>query len=284
MLSLKLPDRQYMIQELRKILLILTTGVALVACSSTKPDDALFDKSAKELYETAHAAVKNQEWTVARSNLTAIQNYYPYTAYAQQALIDQAYVNWKDDESKKALEDIDRFLTLYPYNKNADYMLYLRGLITFTPASAFLTSWTGQEPSERDPQGLRESYQAFQRLVTVYPDSKYTPDAKQRIVWLIATLAEHDAGVAQYYYERQAYVAAINRAQDVLRHYSGVKASEKALYILYASYDKLGLTQLAEESKAVLEKNYPNSTFLKYGLAKQYKFWDYFSPAYWLNN
>ena len=45
--------------------------------------------------------------------------------------------------------------------------------------------------------------------------------------------------------------------------YQGVPAAEEALAILVYSYDALGMTQLRDDSRRVLENNYPNSSYLK---------------------
>src|SRR3546814_11376252 len=100
-------------------------------------------------------------WNDARTRLEAVESRYPFGGYAQQSLIDQAYVNWKDAEPEQALAAIDRFQQQYPNHPGTDYMLYLKGLITFTPPSASFTKLTRQDPSERDPKGLRESYESF---------------------------------------------------------------------------------------------------------------------------
>src|SRR3546814_6935007 len=81
-------------------------------------------------------------------------------------------------------------------------MLYLKGLVTFTPPSASFTNITRQDPSERDPKGLRESYDSFNELIARYPDSRYTADAKKRVTWLVNTIAQNEVHVATYYYER----------------------------------------------------------------------------------
>ena len=158
-------------------------------------------------------------------------------------------------------------------------MLYLKGLITFTPPSAAFTKITRQDPSERDPKGLRESYEAFNELIKRYPDSRYTDDAKKRVAWLVSTLADNEVHVAQYYYERHAYLAAINRAQTVITDFQGVPAAEKALYIMYMSYDKLNMPELRDDAKRVLDKNFPNSKYYQQGLNEPKSAWN---PMNWL--
>ena len=71
--------------------------------------------------------------------------------------------------------------------------------------------------------------------------------------------------VARYYFRRGAYLAAVGRAQVAILEYRDVPALEEALYIIVRSYDALGMTQLRDDAQRVLEKNYPQSTFLTKG-------------------
>jgi len=253
-------------------LLMGLVALMLAACGSTKTDDvddATAAWNAQRLYQEARSAMLDSNWTQARTHLEAVESRFPFGGYAQQALIDLAYVNWKDEQAEQALATIDRFAQQYPNHSGTDYMLYLKGLITFTPPSAMFTSITRQDPSERDPKGLRESYQAFSELIERFPDSRYTEDAKLRAAWLVDTLAQHEIHVAQYYFERSAWLAAVNRAQTVLADFWGVPVVEKALYIMVMSYDKLNLPELRDDAKRVLDENFPNSRYYATGLQRK---------------
>ena len=248
-------------------------------CSSTKTAvDPTAGWSAERLYSQARSDVSSGNWTDARKNLEALEARYPFGIYAQQALIDQAYVNWRDEEPEQAKAAIDRFMQQYPNHPGTDYMLYLKGMITFTPPSAILSRFTRQDPAERDPKGLRESYEAFNELIRRYPDSRYTPDARKRAAWLVNTIAENEVHIAQYYYERGAYVAAANRAQTVVTDFEGVPIAEKALYLMMISYDKLNLPELRDDAKRVLDHNFPDSKYYQQGLDEPVNHWN---PINW---
>jgi outer membrane protein assembly factor BamD len=255
-------------------------AIMLVAgCGTVKPErDETAGWSADRLYQDAKTEMQAGNWEQARSRLEAVEARYPFGSYAQQALIDQAYVNWKDDEPEQALAANDRFERQYPNHPGTDYMLYLKGLITFTPPSAAFSKFTRQDPSERDPKGLRESYASFNELIQRYPNSRYAADARQRLTWLVSTIAENEVHVAQYYYERGAYVAAVNRAKTVITDFKGVPIAEKALYIMYLSYDKLGLQDLRDDTKRVLDENFPNSKYYAQGLDEPK---NYLNPINW---
>ncbi len=260
--------------------LIATVMMAvLAACGSIKNEvDPTAGWTADRLYQDARAEISAGNWKAARTRLETIESRYPFGTYAQQSLIDQAYVNWKDDEPAQALAAIDRFQKQYPSHPGSDYMLYLKGLISFTPPSAALSRITLQDPSERDPKGLRESYEAFHELLQRYPDSKYAADAAKRQTWLVSTIAQNEVHIAEYYYQRGAYVAAVNRAQTVVTDFKGVPIVERALYLAYLSYDKLGNTELRDDTERVLRSNFPDTVYFDQGLKAKVNYWN---PINW---
>ncbi len=266
-------------QRLVRTLSLACACLVLAACGSVKPTvDPTSGWTAERLYQDAREEISLRNWSSARTRLESIEARYPFGIYAQQALIDQAYINWQDDEPEQALAAIDRFQKQYPNHPGSDYMLYLKGLISFTPPSAAMMRFTRQDPSERDPKGLSESYQAFTQLLAQYPDSRYANDARLRASWLVNTIAENEVHVAEYYYSRDAYVAAINRAQRVITDFEGVPIAERALYIIYLSYDKLGQEQLRDDAKRVLDNNFPDSNYYTEGLKEKTNKWN---PINW---
>ncbi|NYT24923.1 outer membrane protein assembly factor BamD [Alcaligenaceae bacterium] len=258
---------------------MLFMAAFITGCGTIQPEkDPTVGWSAERLYRDARESMSAGNWGAARTRLEAIEARYPFGTYAQQALIDQAYINWKDDEPEQALAAIDRFEQQYPNHPGSDYMLYLKGLITFTPPSAVFGNLVGQDPAERDPKGLRESYEAFNQLLARYPDSRYAPDARKRLTWLVDTIARNEVYVAEYYYRRGAYIAAANRAQTVITDFEGVTAAEKALYIMYLSYGHLGLDELRDNAKRVLDLNFPESKYYVQGLEDPVNYWN---PINW---
>jgi outer membrane protein assembly factor BamD len=152
-------------------------------------------------------------------------------------------------------------------------MYYLRGMVNFNDNAGLLNYISRQDPTERDPKALLESFDAFKELVTRFPESRYAEDARARMNWLVNALASHEVHVARYYYRRGAYLAAANRAQAVIKDYDGAGVIEDALGILWASYDKLGLTQLRDDTRTVLSHNYPQSALLTDGVRDRAKKW-----------
>lgn len=256
-------------------LAMLVIVLVLSGCSSFGEDevDETAAWSVERLYQDGKAEMSSGNWTAAAERFTAVEARYPFGPFAQQSLINLAYVQWKLQEPEMALATISRFQRQYPNHPGSDYMLFLRGLILFTPPSSRLAFLTQQDPAERDPRALRESYAAFEQLITRYPQSRYADDARKRMNWLVNTMAENQLHTARFYYDRDAYVAAVNRAQTVLTDFEGVPATEQALYIMMMSYKRLDKPDLSADAERVLLANFPNTQLIAQGLPKDELVW-----------
>lgn len=235
-----------------RYILSIFIALSLISCSSTPKQNL---RPANELYDEAKTELDDQNYDKAIKLLETLQSRYPYGRYAQQALMEIAYANYKVKEPDAALSAIDRFLKQFPNSENIDYMLYLKGLVNFNDNTGFFSKLTKQDPADRDPQTLRDSFDAFRELASRFPESKYTPEAKLRMQFLINTLARSDINISAYYLRRGAYVAAINRANTVLKEFPQTHESRDALQIMILSYDALGMQDLRDDTQKVLDLN-----------------------------
>lgn len=238
--------------------------VTLSACSST-PVDRTAGMSPNTLYAEAKDEMGNAQWDKAIPLLEKLEARAAGTPLAQQAQLDKAYSHYKAQEPAQALATIERFTRLHPASPAMDYALYLKAIINFNDDLGLFSGITRQDLSERDQKAAKESFEAFKELTTRFPESKYSPDARQRMAYIVNSLAQYEVHVARYYYKRGAYLAAVNRAQATVAEYRDVPATEEALFIIYKSYDAMGLTQLRDDARRVLEQSYPQSEFLTKG-------------------
>ena len=243
----------------------------LAGCSSTSKDD---DRSSVEkLYAEAKSDLASGSYDLAVKQLERVEGRAAGTLLAQQAMLDLAYAKWRLNERVEAITTLDRFIKLHPSSPALDYALYLKGVVNFNETMGFLSNVSRQDLSERDQQASRDSYQAFEQLVQAFPDSKYSDDARARMGYIVNSLASYELHVARYYFRRQAFLAAANRAQLAVREFPQTPAVEEALYIMAASYDKLGLEQLRVDAERVLTKNYPNTRYIKNGVRVPERAW-----------
>ncbi len=151
---------------------------------------------------------------------------------------------------------MDRFIRLNPSSPALDYAYYLKGLVNFNDSLGWIYKVLRQDVVERDQQASRDAYQAFRILVTQFPNSRYAPDARLRMDYIANALAEYELRVARYYFERGAYLAAANRAQQAVREFERAPAAADALRIMVLSYEQLGLKDLRDDAKRVLDLNF----------------------------
>jgi outer membrane protein assembly factor BamD len=234
----------------------------LSGCADTNYDPTK-DWSNEKLYSEAKDELTTGAYDKAIRMFEKLEGRAAGTPLAQQAQLDKAWAQYKTNEPAQAAATLDRFIKLHPASPALDYALYLKGLVNFNDNLGLFSSLAEQDIAERDPKQAKESFEAFRELVTRFPESKYSPDARLRMTFIRNSLARSDVYVAKYYYQRGAYVAAINRAQNTVQEFRDVPAVEDALILMIQSYDKLGLTQLRDDTRRVLEKTYPESIFIK---------------------
>ena len=229
--------------------------------------------SANKLYSSAKESMNEGSYETAIKYYEKLESRYPYGRFAQQAQIDMAYSYWKSGETASAIAACDRFIKLHPNHPNVDYVYYLRGLINFNEDLGLLGQVSQQDMTERDPKGARDSFDSFRELVTRFPDSKYTPDAIMRMKYLVNALVSLEVHVARYYMKRNAFLAAINRAQYAVKTYPDAPATEEALFIMVKAYDSMGMNDMRDDAERVMRKNFPNSVYYTRGLERKEPWW-----------
>ena len=247
--------------RLAGLLLLVAATVAIGGCA-TSDYDPTANWTADQLYADAKGELASGNWAAAVKALQKLESRYPFGRYAQQAQLDLAWASYKDGERAEALVSVDRFIRLHPTHERLDYAFYLKGLINFNNREGLVARMAGQDLSERDQQASREAYESFKQVVARFPESRYAEDSYARMKFLVNAMASGEVHIARYYYSRGAYVAAANRAQDVVSLYKSTPATEEALNLMVLSYDKLGLAELRDDALRVLERTFPQSRFL----------------------
>ena len=247
--------------------------VALLGGCDTASKDDLAGKGAEKLYAEAKDDMASGAWDRAIRSLQRVEGLAAGTLLAQQASLELAYSYWKSGEKAQALSTVDRFIKLNPSSPAFDYALYLRGLINFNDDLGLLGGISNQDLSERDQRASRDAYESFKQLVDLYPASRYAPDARLRMNYIVNSLAEYEVHVARYYYRRGAYLSAANRAQAAVNDFQRSPAAEEALYIMAQSYERLGLPELRDSADRVLRQNYPDSRYLRDGVRRRESAW-----------
>lgn len=238
---------------------IFTTTIfcLLISACATNGND-VSKWPAKHFYDEAQESLRIGDFVTAIQHLEDLEIHHPFSPYTQQGQLEIGFAYYKYDEPDSALAAADRYIKLYPRADNVDYAYYLKGLVNFDRSISDLDIFLDLDPAERNPAHARAAFNNFAELIRHYPNSKYSEDARKRMVYLRNNLAKHELHAADYYLRRGAYMAVVNRSKYVLEHYPQTPSNADALVLMIKAYRALNSHDLADDALRVFKLNYPN--------------------------
>lgn len=232
------------------LVVVLLAGCNLFGPTKIKEEPIVPDAV---LYQTALDEMDAQRYKTAIIALEQLSRQHPYSEYNERAKVMEVYANYRIGQFDEAILAADRFLALYPTNKEVPYILWLKG-----------TAYYAQiRDITRDQQLSRDAIDAYQMLIANYPQSEHAKDAKDKLIVAYDQLAGKEMSVGRYYEGNGQYAAAINRFRNVAEQYQTSTHVEEALFRLTEANLALGLTNEAQTAAAVLGHNYPSSSWYK---------------------
>lgn len=244
-------------------LLVATLSIGILsACSSTKsdPSEIYRDQTPQQIFKDGKTALKDKGYAESIKRFEALDVQYPYGPETEQAQLFLIYAYYKKEDYAMSYAAADHFIRLHPASPHVDYAYYMRGISDYYQNMGFIERLLSIDLAKRDLVQIKKAYNDFNEVVTRFPNSQYAPAAYAFLLHLRNVLADHELHVAHYYFKRRAYVAAANRASDLVAHYQGAPTVVDALVIMVKSYRALGLTKEEHDAMTVLKYNYPNVT------------------------
>jgi outer membrane protein assembly factor BamD len=226
--------------------------------SSSSEEDEYAGWSAEKFRTEAKDAVDGGNYEKAIKFYEALESRYPFGDESAQTQLDIAYAYYKNNDPDSAIAAADRFIKINPRSPGVDYAYYLKGLVNYNRGIGFVDRFLPTDTSQRDPGTARDAMNNFEELIRRFPQSRYIPDARLRIIALKNNLAMYEVHVARYYMKRKAYVAAADRASTVIEKYQRTPAVPYALQVLQEAYTKMEMLDLANDTTRVYDLNFPN--------------------------
>jgi outer membrane protein assembly factor BamD len=226
--------------------------VLLALLGGCAKNDQYKDTTQNE-YDKIKERIDKGEYSAAAYSLEQFKNKHPYSRYAIQSELLRIFAAYKANELILAETLSSGFIDRHPRHPNIDYAKYMLAMSYFKHRG----------DAKHDPSQNQEAIDAFKRLIKEHPDSTYAKDGKSRLQTLYNTLASHELYVGKYYYDRDLFVAAANRFQEVVKRYQTTPAIEEALYYLASTYAKMGMKKDARQSAMLIQHNYPKSSWSK---------------------
>ena len=235
-----------------KFLLTLFTLVVLGGCSSIQEEEQ--EEPEVLLYKQSQDRINAKNYIGAVESLSRIERFYPFGVYAEQARADLIYAFYMTGDYDSAYAASEKFIRLYPRNTNIDYAYFMRGLTGYYEDDGLLSDIFSLDLSKRDVSTAMKSYADLTEFMIRYPESEYVDVARERLIFLRNLIASSELDGAEYYLKRGAYLAALNRANYVLKNIPNSSEQYRALKIMKEAYELLGYDEYVEEIQ-VLESD-----------------------------
>ncbi|MDX8348368.1 outer membrane protein assembly factor BamD [Cognatiyoonia sp. IB215446] len=221
----------------------------LVACSSEQSGAPLDDLTAQEIFARGEQQIEDGRPDDAAFTFGEIERLYPYSEFAERALIMQAFAYHRAEDYPNSRASAQRYLDFYPAEDDAAYAAYLLAL-----------SYYDQIDEVGRDQGLTfQALQSLRQVIEVYPDSEYARTSVLKFDLAFDHLAAKEMEIGRYYLKRGQYAAAANRFRTVVEDFQTTTHTAEALHRLVECYLSLGLVDEAQSAGAILGFNYRSS-------------------------
>lgn len=252
---------QPLLTNVTLVVFALVAGCSWNSNNNENKEDGFSEEietSEQKLYKRAQGSLRSSNFRSAIEQLEQLESRFPFGRYAEQAQLELIYAKYMTSRLDEANASADRFIRLHPQHPNIDYAYYLKGLSSFHKTRSIFDRFFQSQAFKKDMQPVQAAYTDFATLLSLFPDSQYAPDVKQRMIHLRNILADYELVVADYYMRRGAYVAAANRARYVLETYPNTLATPDAIVVLVECNWRLGLETETDNLLRVLALNYPD--------------------------
>ena len=232
-----------------KFPLLIISILILMGCASNEKEEA--EPPEVQLYRMAQDRINAQNYLGAVDSLARIERFYPFGVYAEQARADLIYAHYMSGDYDQAYAASEKFIRLYPRNTNVDYAYFMKGMTGYYADEGLLGNIFSLSLAKRDITGALESYADLTEFLIRFPESEYIDAARERLIFLRNLIASSELDGAEYYLKRGAYLAALNRANYVLKNIPNSTEKQRALDIMKKSFIELGYEEYAEKVSSV---------------------------------
>ena len=210
----------------------------------------------KGMYSLAQQSVDGGALEEAIRILEQLQAAYPSSKYSLQSKIDVAYYLFKRERYDESIDKLNDYIKMYPDHFTSPYAYYLRGLVSENKSKSILDEIL-TDNAQRDVTSVKNAFNYYMQLIDKFPESKYSDEAKSKLIILRNALSRHELFVAIFYTKNDAHIAAINRCKYIIEKFPNTPSVPAALHLIAHNYDKINAPKLADDARRVLMLSYP---------------------------
>ena len=237
-----------------RAILFLIIIVIFNACSKDEVKKSIvkeksLDLQVQEAYKEGMEALEGNDVIYAAKKFNEAETLFPQSEWAPKSALMAAYSYYVQDYYSDAIAELIRFISVYPFHKDLDYVHYLLGVCYFEQIV----------DEKKDLQSIKNAKTKFLFVLNKYPKTEYALDAEFKLNLINDILASKEMYIGRYYFEKKKWIAAIRRFRTVIDEYDTTVYTPEALHRLVEVHYTIGLIDEAEKYAQLLGYNYASS-------------------------
>jgi len=247
--------------KILKNLIICVIILLLASCSKDSKVSIVKEKNIEtqmiEAFEEGYKELENGDVLFAAKKFNEAELLYPQSRWAPRAALLAAYSYYSQDYYYDAEYELNRFLEVYPNEKDIPYAHYLLGMVYYERIV--------DEKKDLGPLVMAE--EKFKFIEKNYPNTDFALDSSYKLDLIQDYLASKEMYIGIHYMKKKKWIAAINRFKNVVNLYQETSFIDEALHRLVELHYKLGLIEESQKYASLLGYNYQSSEWY----SKSYK-------------
>jgi outer membrane protein assembly factor BamD len=240
-----------------KCLVILAACLAAIAACSPIPE--LGESTAEDAYAVGVEAMEREDYLLAIEAFRHVTMASPLGDWADDALIGLADAHRAISDYASAEDEYRTLLSDYPRSPLVPEAVYKLGLSYYDQSL----------PAELDQSMTRAAIEQIEHFVATYPESRFVPEARERIAELRARLAAKAYGAAALYLQLGDLKAARVYLDAIVQDYPDTEWARRSLLEIARSHAREGATAQATQAYERLIELYPGTEEAAAALAEK---------------
>jgi outer membrane protein assembly factor BamD len=245
-----------------RALLFVAAALALLSSCIHKKYETPISKNTQQpdkiLFDAAMHDIEKGRYEVARISLQTLMNTYEsseFLAKAKLAIADSWFREGGGNGLAQAEAEYKDFQLFYPQMEESAQ----------AQDRVCDIHYKQMDKSDRDIIQTLRAETECKDLITQYPNSKFVPEATQKLREVQESLAAHEFAVGDFYHSRQMNPAAANRLNALVDQYPLYSGASDALFEAGDSYSKMGprFRKQAGDMFSRIVREYPMSARVK---------------------
>ena len=238
--------------------ILIVSFILINACQKNDNQVSIIEQKDLDLqmidsYKEGMELLNNNLPLEAAKKFSEAELLYPQSLWAPRSSLMSAYSYYKGSYYIDAIDELKRFIDIYPNHERLVYAYYLLAMSYYEQIS----------DEKKDLGSIVDAKKNFLHVLNNYPNSDFALDSEYKLELIKEILASKEMYLAQYYIQREKWIPAINRYKYVVDNYDTTIYVEEALHRLVEIHYKIGLIEESKKYAALLGYNYQSSEWYK---------------------